>query len=158
MAWRASARIDFVSRRSLSMSVLLPSSTEPHVRKRRRPSAGEAILEVTLLLPLLHGGVGGLVVEPRRAALGDRGRGGLRDDLLEGAGGGLDRRRAGDVADGPEPDGHLLDRVSGPSQRDVGHGDEGPGAADDGAAVREVDGGERSEEHTSELQSRENLV
>ena len=56
--------------------------------------------EITFFLALLHGRLGRLVVEARRAAFGDCRRRGFSDDLGDRIGIGLDRRRTGDVADG----------------------------------------------------------
>src|SRR5918997_1586351 len=83
-----SSKIAFVSYSSRPMSVDLPSSTDPAVANR------SSSLEVSLTLPILHGGLGHAVVGARLAALGDAGRGDLGDDVLERRGPGLDR--AGD--------------------------------------------------------------
>src|SRR5262252_1577072 len=101
------------------MRVLLPSSTEPMVAKRRRsivstpssapPAGGEPGnvvmgLEVPLALAVLHGGLGEPVVGPRRSPFGHPRRRDLPDDLLHGVGVRGDGARAGGVADRAEAD------------------------------------------------------
>src|SRR6185369_576134 len=90
------ARVSW-SRRPIS--VLLPSSTLPAVMKRSTPrsNSSTAMLEVPFLLAPFHGGLGGLVVHARGAALGDRGDERFGDDLGRRGGGGLHRAGTGDV-------------------------------------------------------------
>ena len=76
-----------------------------------RGRAAKSVLasEVAFLLPVLHGGLGEPVVTTGRAALGDAGDGDLVDDLVDRVGLGLDATGQGEVADGAEPHGALLD-------------------------------------------------
>src|SRR3954452_21761765 len=88
------------------MSVDLPSSTEPAVANRMSSlEAVRAGLEIAFTLPVLHRGLGDAVVGARLAALGDAGRGDLRDDVLERRGARLDRAGDDHVADRPVPHG-----------------------------------------------------
>src|SRR6478609_7333838 len=120
------------------MSVDLPSSTEPHVT-RRRSSVAWACSEVANALPVLHRGFREAVVGARLSALGDVRRGDLLHDRLDRGRRRLDTARARHVADGAEADGgdervlalHALDVL----RRRVQH----PVAAEHLALVREVD-------------------
>src|SRR5207302_9189191 len=100
------------------MSVLLPSSTLPAVANlsgcigRTRPYLSH--LEVPLLLPRLHGGFRGLVIHPRRAALGQPGKPGFLDDFFCTQCIGFDRAGAADVADRAEAHRDLLHRFPWP--------------------------------------------
>src|SRR5262245_44030820 len=139
-----------VSCSSRPIRVLLPSSTLPAVMKRRTPrsstscdrrsiSPSSATLEIPFLLAPLHRDLGGPVVHARRAALGDRGDGGLGGDLGGGAGRGFDRAGAAHVADGAEAHRELLDLLAFARRRDLGHRDEQPASAHDVSPVRVVD-------------------
>src|SRR2546426_9634455 len=113
-----STKICFVSNSSRPISVDLPSSTEPHVTRRRSSAACacsemaltqvpprarawclEWALKIADTLAVLHRGFGEAVVGAGLAALGDTRRGDLVDDLR-------DRRRVADDAAGA---GHVTD-------------------------------------------------
>src|SRR3954463_10245706 len=97
-------------------------------------------LEIPFLLPALHGGVGGLVVHARGAALGELGHGGLFKNFLYGEGIRFNRARAADVAHGAETDRDLLYHFVRTRRRDRRHRHDQAAAAHDGTAVRVVDG------------------
>src|SRR6187431_2733932 len=101
------------------MSVDLPSSTEPQVLNRRMSTTGTGAreeeeelgattdmkrfgralgLEVTGFLPVLHGGLGGLVVGARAAFGHARGRD-LGDDVIDGVGRAFEHAGADHVRD-----------------------------------------------------------
>src|SRR6478735_2984842 len=103
-----SDRTDFVSWSRRPTRVDLPSSTDPAVARR---SSVAAILEITLLLAVLHGGLGDPVVGARGAALGQRGGGHLEDDVGVRAGRGVDRPGARHVTDGAVAHEPGLDRL-----------------------------------------------
>src|SRR5690242_13127839 len=141
-----------VSCSSLPISVLLPSSTLPAVMKRSTPrsstacawrsiSPRSAMSEVAFLLASLHGGLGGLVVHARRAALGDRGQGGLGDHLRRRARLRFDRAGAADVANGSEAHRQFFHRFAGTRRGDLRYGYEQAVAAYHRTAVRIVDRG-----------------
>src|SRR5437879_6298582 len=120
------------------MSVDLPSSTLPQVLKRRMStgSAGAAlaaltkgadegegeastdILEITRLLAVLHGGLGGLVVGAG-AALGDACGGDLGNDVVHRGGRRLDQARADDIADGADAHDEVANGLGGLGRQDV---------------------------------------
>src|SRR5437870_4399779 len=115
-----SSKICFESYNRRPMSVLLPSSTDPAVAKRRSSVIGSLrsslrcaarSSEVALALAVLHGGLGELVVGARGTPLGDPAGGHLGDDLLDGGGGRLDRPGARCVADRAVAHGCLVDLV-----------------------------------------------
>src|SRR5690348_1717352 len=139
-----------VSCRSRPISVLLPSSTLPAAMNRSTPLSSEAdglrssspssaTSEIPFFLASLHGGVGGLVVHARRAALGDRGQGGLGDDLGGSARQRLDRTGAADVAHSAKAHRKLFHPFAVPGRRDAGHGHEQAVPAYHASAVRVVD-------------------
>src|SRR6266513_4088649 len=127
------------------MSVLLPSSTLPAVAnlsgciRRERPYFSH--LEVPLLLPSLHGGLQGLVIHPRRAALGQPGNPGFLDDCFGVESVGFDRAGAADVADRAEAHRDLLHRFPVPWRRERRHRHEQTAAAHDPTAMRVIDRG-----------------
>src|SRR6187551_2361109 len=115
------------------MSVDLPSSTEPQVLNRRISTTGTGAreeeeelgattdmkrlgraldLEVTGFLPVLHGGLGGLVVGTG-AALSDAGRRDLSDDVVDGVGRAFEHAGADHVRDGADAADQTLDRLTG---------------------------------------------
>src|SRR6516165_10801668 len=121
-----SSKICRVSRRSLPMRVLLPSSTEPMVANLRRsivsvtcsglPAGGEPDrvvigLEVALALAVLHGRFREAVVGASRTALGDVRHRRLADDLLGRRGRGAHDSGARRIPNRAEPHcfpAHLL--------------------------------------------------
>src|SRR3954453_5406941 len=96
-----STKICFVSYSSRPISVDLPSSTEPHVT-RRRSSGAWACSEVANAFAVLHGRLAEAIVGPRLAALGDVRRSDLPHALLDRRHPRLDAARARHVADGAE--------------------------------------------------------
>src|SRR5436190_5088569 len=133
-----STKICFVSKSSRPIRVDLPSSTEPHVTRRRR-SVRWAVSEVANALPILHRGLAEAIVGAGLAALGDARRRDLLHDRLDRGRRRLDASGAGHVADGAEADGgderllalHALDVLRGRVQHPV--------APEDLPLVREVD-------------------
>src|SRR5919112_849976 len=141
-----SDRIALASCSSRPISVDLPSSTEPAVASRSSPERGRRplpfacpLLEIAGHLPVLHRGLGDLVVGPRLAALGDRRGGDLVDDVAQGGGG--RRHRAGAAHVAHRPVAHALgERLLAGQQLHVGRERvEHPVAAEHLALVGEVD-------------------
>src|SRR4051794_4074630 len=132
-----STKICFVSKSSRPIRVDLPSSTEPHVTRRRRSVLWA--LEIANALPVLHRGLAEAIVGAGLAALRDARRRDLLHDRLDRGRGRLDASGTGHVADGAEADGgderllalHALDVLGGRVQHSV--------AAEHLALVREVD-------------------
>src|SRR3990172_3203096 len=126
-----SSRIARLSCSSRPISVLLPSSTLPAVMKRNTPSSADCVpawlrsispsmvmvLEISFFLAPLHGGIGGLVVHPGRAALGHGHLDGLGNDGFHRGGLGFDRAGAAHVADSAEAHAGLLDALALPRRR-----------------------------------------
>src|SRR5215471_6633993 len=96
-----STKICFVSKSSRPIRVDLPSSTEPHVT-RRRSSVDWAASEVANALPILHRGLAEAIVGACLSALGDPRRRDLLHDLLDRRRARLDAAGASHVADGAE--------------------------------------------------------
>src|SRR5882762_7510546 len=126
------------------MSVLLPSSTLPAVanlsgcieRNRALTPIFGFHLEVPLLLPSFHRGFRGLVVHPRRAALGQPGDPGFLDDCFGVESIGLHRASTADVAHRAEAHRDLFHRLPGPWRRYRRNRDEHAAAPDNRAAMR----------------------
>src|SRR5580692_11594561 len=154
MAVSWSSRSWRVSKRSRPMSVLLPSSTDPMVAKRRRsmvsaptsapPAGGEPGrvvmgLEVALALAVLHRRLREAVVGPGGPPLRDARTGDLADDLLHGVGARAHRARAGGVAHGAEAHGLLADLLGTTRGDPLAQGQQHAVALDHLALVRVVD-------------------
>src|SRR5882672_12418123 len=147
-----SSKMARVSCSSLPIRVLLPSSTLPAVMKRSTPrssavwgsrpiSSGSATSEISFFFAPLHGVVGGLVVQPGRAALGDCSERGLGSDLGGSARRRFDRAGAADVAHRAESHGKLFHPFAFARRGDLGHWDEQSLPAHHASAVRIVDRG-----------------
>src|ERR1700722_1518868 len=142
-----------VSKRSRPMSVLLPSSTDPMVAKRRRsmvsaPSSAPAGgapgrvvmgLEISFALAVLHCRLREAVVGPGGAAFGDSGTGDLADDLLDRVGTRAHRPGAGGVTHRAEAHGLLADLFGSLRAHPLAEGEQHAVAFDDLALVRVVD-------------------
>src|SRR5438105_2877367 len=96
-------------------------------------------LEVALALAIFHGGLGEAIVDAGRAALGDAAGRGLADDLVDRAGRGAQRGRAGRVADGAEADLGREGSLAGPRAEERGDRHQHPVALEDLALVGEVE-------------------
>src|SRR5215218_885029 len=96
-------------------------------------------LEVALALAPFHRRLGGLVVHPRGAALGDLLNGRLADDRLHRVGLAGDRAGAANVPDRPEPHREPLDRLVGARRGDRGDRHQQPTPPHHLALVGEVE-------------------
>src|SRR5687768_14719961 len=118
MAANWSSKMPFESYSSRPISVLLPSSTDPAVEKRRRSTATRCPqlqaplraprLEVAFFLAVFHRRLRERVVGAGGAARGDPGGGRLGHDLLQRGRTRCDGAGAGHVAHGAIADGHAL--------------------------------------------------